>query len=67
MELERIVGKLEGKVEGIQETQKHHDVRFDRIEGKLDTLLEFKWKVAGGVIIVAFLADLAINIAKASR
>jgi hypothetical protein len=29
--------------------------RLDKLEGKIDTLLEFKWKIVGGTIFASLL------------
>ena len=41
----------------IEETNK----RLERIEDKLDTLLEFKWQIIGGSLVVSGLVAVAIQ------
>ena len=43
--MERLIGRLE-------EFQKQAERRFDQIERKIDSLSEFKWKFAGGALVV---------------
>lgn len=62
MELERAVGKLEGRLDGIEETNKHFNTRFDRIEGKLDTLLADKWKRVGAASVIAAIMSVGVSL-----
>lgn len=38
--------------------------RFDRLEDKIDRVLEFKWRWMGGVAAFAFLITLAVEMVK---
>lgn len=40
----------------IQETNK----RFDKIEAKVDTILEFKWQIIGGSLVLSGICSVAI-------
>jgi hypothetical protein len=62
METGRLVGNLEAKVEGVQKTLEHHDKRFDRMEGKLDTLLSDKWKRHGAIVVVSGIMSTVVSI-----
>lgn len=44
---ERVLGRLE-------EFQRSSERRFNVIEKKLDALNEFKWRMTGGAVILAF-------------
>lgn len=37
------------------------DKRFDRIEKKMDELLKFKWRIAGGIAFVSFLVTIGVQ------
>ena len=41
----------------IKETNK----RFDKVDQKLDQLLEFKWRVVGGAIVVSVILTLGFQ------
>jgi hypothetical protein len=36
--------------------------QHDRIEKKVDELLEFKWKIYGGSLVIGFAGSFAMNI-----
>lgn len=57
MDEQRILGRLE-------EFQKNSEKRFDQIEKKLDTLNEFKWRLAGGVTVLSLLLTIIIEVLK---
>jgi hypothetical protein len=38
--------------------------RFDRLEDKVDKILEFKWRWMGGVAVFAFLVTLAVELVR---
>lgn len=57
MDSNRIIGKLE-------EQGKHFETRLNRIESKMDTLLEFKWKAMGMAVVIAFIATIFVEAAK---
>lgn len=57
MDSDRIVGKLE-------EQGRHFETRLNRIESKVDSLLEFKWKAMGMAVIIAFVATVIVEAAK---
>lgn len=54
---ERILGML-------QEHKNASDVRFDRLEEKVDSLLQFKWKVLGISSCVAFITAILIELVR---
>jgi len=37
--------------------------RFKQLETKVDKVLEFKWQIVGGSVIVSILLTVAINVA----
>jgi hypothetical protein len=45
---ERIIGAL-------QEFKSHTEKRFDRLESKVDSFQQFRWKVAGGLAVLSTL------------
>ena len=55
----RIIGKMEEK-------SRHTVCRLNRIEAKVDTLIEFKWKAIGFATFAAFVATMLVEIARAS-
>ena len=38
------------------------DERFDKLELKVDKLLEFKWQIIGGSVVVSTLVSLALSL-----
>lgn len=60
MDIDRVIGKLE-------EQGRHTEVRLNRIESKVDSLLQFKWRILGFAACAAFLATLAIEMARAAK
>ena len=38
--------------------------RLDRLEGKIDKIDEFRFKVVGGALVVSFLVSLLFNVFK---
>ena len=36
--------------------------RFDKIDRKLDQLIEFKWKIIGGSVVFSLFATAALNL-----
>lgn len=43
----------------IEETNK----KFERLEGKVDQILKFKWQIIGGSLVVSVVCSLAISLA----
>ena len=36
--------------------------RLDKLEAKIDTLIEFKWKIIGGTVLASLMMTMAIQI-----
>jgi len=60
--LELLVGRIEGKLDGMDEkldaaldTLKSHDARITAVE-------QFKWKAAGAVALIAFVMPIVIKV-----
>lgn len=62
MDTQRIIGALE-------EQGRHTEIRMNRMEGKIDTLLADKWMRQGAAVVVAgmvsFIVSIVIEIARA--
>lgn len=55
MERERLIGKLEERVEWIAS-------RVEKMEAKIDQLLSFKWQIIGGSLALSFLATMLVEL-----
>lgn len=53
----RLLGKLE-------ESQRETRARLDKIDRKIDQLIEFKWRMAGGLLVVSAVATLLMEALK---
>lgn len=56
--VDRIIGAL-------QEHKESTNCRLDRIEGKIDSLQNFKWKAVGALTVVTFVITVACDLARA--
>ena len=57
-EIQNILGQLES-------SDRHFEERLNRIESKVDSLLEFKYRALGIAALAAFIATLSVEIVKA--
>lgn len=48
--------------EGWQKYLESIDGRLDKIEEKVDTMLEFKWQIIGGSVILSLILGVAVQI-----
>lgn len=50
--------KIESVDKKIDANKAEYNERFDRLENKIDTVLQFRWQMGGALLLVAFLVNL---------
>lgn len=48
--------------EGWQKYLESIDKRLGTIEGKVDTMIEFKWQIIGGSVVLSLILGIAVQI-----
>lgn len=51
---------VDKKVDKFVEMQAHHN---EKVQSKLDTVLEFKWQIVGGSVVLSVVVTLAFQLA----
>lgn len=56
-DLKYIVGRMD-------QMENKFDAKLEKMESKIDTLLQFKWKIVGGSVILSLLLTVALRFVK---
>lgn len=60
-EQDRLLGRFEAFIEWEKEEHRKLDGRFDSLEGKVDQLREWRWRVVGGAAVISALVAAVIR------
>lgn len=62
MDINRVLGKLEEAQRQVERRIYEVTDKIEKMDHKIDSLLSLKWKIFGGIAIMAFLGPLVIEL-----